>query len=317
MNWKTWLPLALALVLGLLAAKMGRDVLMRGRSGLASGKTAQIVIAKRDLDPGKAIGADDVCLASVADNLRPRNAFTDLSQVVGRVVVHPIVKDQAILETLLAPTGAGTGPQALVPAGMRAATVEVNEATGVGGLLAPGCHVDVVSTIQDEAANKRVTRTIVENVRVLAVGQHLFGSNDDAEAGARAKTVTLLVTPQQAELIELAGNTGRVRLVLRGALDTGSASGNGATLAELLGPHWKKPETTKPTEVALPQPVAPVQPRVSVNPTNEVRPRKIAVEVISAGKSSMVEFEAPKPTQGSSLTGDGMGAQPVVPGQNQ
>lgn len=325
MNWKTWLPLAFALVLGLLAAKVARDLIVRGRSSIGAPKLGQIVIARRDMEPGQAIGEGDLVVSEVQAEHVPRNSFKNISELAGRVAAQPIVKDQPILESALAPAGSGTGPQALVPPGMRAVTVEVNEASGVGGLLVPGCRVDVVSTFQEDGSSARVARTIVQNVRVLAIGQCVMGSkkeNDDA--AARAKSVTLIVTPEQAELIELASNTGRTRLVMRGSLDTSMSGGAGVSVAELLGPNAKRVDV-RPVAIGTTRPVTSVQPVIATNPpkTNvePPKPRKRVIEVIVAGKSTTVEFDDPTestelPGQNSRFVGDGTSTQTVIPGRS-
>jgi pilus assembly protein CpaB len=150
-----------------------------------------------------------------------------------------MVKGQAILEPMLAPTGSTGGMQALVPTGMRAITVEVNEFSSVGGMITPGCRVDVIATIQG-ANSDSVARTIVQNVKVSAVGQRTANvqSNEPAKnpgdpSQEAYKSVTMLCSPEDAEAIELANSVGRPRLVLRSSKDTQLASTDGITIGEL------------------------------------------------------------------------------------
>ena len=221
--------------------------------------------------------------------------------------MQPIVKDQPILETLLAPEGSIGGPQALVPQDKRIASIEVTEATGVAGLLVPGCRVDVVATFQEGGDAMRVTRIIAQNVRVLAVGQRIIGAKREDEDPSRAKTVSLIVSPNEAELIPLASELGRLRLLLRSPLDNTMQSGGGVTVAELAG--RKRGEgsgqrvveaTTRP--VVVPLPVIVQQPKV------EPRPRRAVIEVITAGKRTTVELDEP-PDNGSALSGDESGSR--------
>ncbi len=242
MNWKTWVPLVLALALGLVAAKVGRDVLLRNRAASTpDGKTVKVVVVKRDLTPGQVLGDADVGLAMVAVNKAPADSFGGVSQVTGRVLISGMVKEQVLVEKVLAPAGSAGGPAALVPHGMRAVTMEVNEFSGVGGLLVPGCFVDIVSTLSDAKDNHPIAKTIVQNVRVLAVGQKLMsgGAKREGEEGL-AHSVTLLVSPQQAEAIELATSSGRSRLLMRGLMDGATSSSKGVTIAELLGARGPK-----------------------------------------------------------------------------
>jgi pilus assembly protein CpaB len=182
---------------------------------------------------------------------------------------------------------------------MRAVTVEVNEFSGVAGLLVPGCRVDVVSTLADQETKSQVARTIVQNVKVLAVGQRLTVNNsarkDEAAMSAEAavaRSVTLLVMPRQAEAIELASSSGRTRLVLRGQFDEGvRQGGDGVSVAELLGtqrqPIVQPVMIEKPTTQPVTDPVI-----VEVRPPQqEMHTRKYVVELIRGTKLTRGEFE--------------------------
>src|SRR5439155_10895400 len=166
--------------------------------------------------------------------------------------------------------------------------IEINEFSGVAGLLVPGCRVDVVSTLNDQETRHSVARTIVQNVKVLAVGQRLTVSNvgkkDEAAMSAEAavaKSVTLLVKPREAEAIELASSSGRTRLVLRGSFDESIRSGgDGVSVAELLG---SRPQISQPVIVEVQPTTKPVDPTVvAVRPTQYERlpTRKHVVEFI-------------------------------------
>src|SRR5690606_33654717 len=111
------------------------------------------------------------------------------------------------------------GLQALIPEGMRAITIEVNEFSGLAGMIRPGAIVDVMSTLQGSGEDA-MARTIVQGVRVTAVGQRVSALEEQDEEAGPARSVTLLVTPEQAEKIELAAVTSRPRLVLRSPADT-------------------------------------------------------------------------------------------------
>src|SRR6185295_7693642 len=128
MNWKTWIPLVLAVVLGVVAAKVARDVIVRGRGANATNaKFTKIVVAKEDITPGKELKADDLAMSQVDADHVPTGSFTNVSDLDGRVTEQLMVKGQTVLEPMLAPTGSTGGIQALVPLGMRAITMEVTE----------------------------------------------------------------------------------------------------------------------------------------------------------------------------------------------
>ncbi|HEY7120415.1 MAG TPA: Flp pilus assembly protein CpaB [Tepidisphaeraceae bacterium] len=309
MNWKTVVPLAVALALGGVAAKVGRDMMLKSRQGAgANVKMTKVVIAKEDLAPGSSIKDSEVVVKDMpADAVPTSLTFGNPSDVVGRVVTAQVVKGQPVLSTVLAPKGSAGGVQAMVPAGMRAVTVEVNEVSGVAGLLTPGCRVDVVQTIQqgklDETA--LVAKTIVENLQVLAVGRRVStvsaapaapgGAAGVEPETAAAKTVTLLATAAQAEAIDLASHMGTPRLVLRNGSDNLPVPGRGVTVAELRGGDDKETQTlggvlaqillgnlptTRPAEV---EPVS-----VPVIDQQPAAPNYREVEVIRGGASTSV-----------------------------
>ncbi len=116
---------------------------------------------------------------------------------------------------------------------MRAITIDVNEVSGVGGLLVPGCHVDLLASLHAGSADSLLTRTLVQDVKVVAVGQSLSPPNPTD--GQIARSVTLIVTPQQAETVELASNVGRPRLVLRSGADNNILQTAGVSLTQLEG----------------------------------------------------------------------------------
>jgi pilus assembly protein CpaB len=317
MNWKTWVPLIIAVILGLIAAKVGRDMLVNRKDAGPEGQLVRIVVAKRDISPGHTLEANDLTTAAFPPDSVPRGSFKQEKELSGRVALLQVVQGQPLLDSFLAMTGSGSGAQAIVPPGMRAVTVEVNEFSGVAGLLVPGCRVDVVSTLPDQQTKISIARTIVQNVKVLAVGQRLTINNAGAKnesamsaEAAVARSVTLLVKPREAEAIELASSSGRTRLVLRGSFDEGVRQGDGVTVAELLGtrpqqvvqqvqPVYVERPTTQPT-------TQPVQTAVvDVEPTQYEQPqtRKHVVEFIRGTKLTRGEFEVTVDTEGNEITG--------------
>src|SRR3954467_3831044 len=135
MNWKTWVPLVLAIVLGVVAAKVAKDTLMKNRAAAGpAGKFVKIVVAKEDIPPGQEVKAEQINRAQVQETAAPASSFTDAEKLSGRSAEMIILKGQPIVEAMLAQEGAGSGIQALIPKGMRAVTIEVNEFTGVAGL---------------------------------------------------------------------------------------------------------------------------------------------------------------------------------------
>jgi len=247
MNWKNFVSLIVAIAMGLAALWVGRNIIL-GKQVItkSEGEFVQVIVANKDLEPGHLIAAEDVSIMKWPAESVSKTIFTDSKAVVGRAVLTPVVKGQTMFDGLLAPPGSEGGLTALVPSGMRAVAVEITESSGVGWMLVPGCHVDVIAALRQESGE--MARTIVENVKVQAVGQRLVKDRNDGNRGEVMKTVTLIVTPKDAESIELAGSTGKLRLVLRGANDTKPTDSQGVRLAELTGGAMEAKEpTTKPT----------------------------------------------------------------------
>jgi pilus assembly protein CpaB len=251
MNWKNLVSLLVAIVMGLAALWIGRNIIL-GKQVIttkADGDFVAVVVANKDLDPGHLITAEDISTMKWPADAVTKTVFTDNKAVVGRAVLTPIVKGQTMFEGLLAAAGSEGGLTALVPDGMRAVAIEITESSGVGWMLVPGCRVDVIAALRQGENNSEMARTIVENVKVTAVGQRLAKDRSDGSrsSGEVMKTVTLIVTPKDAESIELANNTGKLRLVLRGANDTKPTDSPGVRMAELTGgPPDNAGPTTKP-----------------------------------------------------------------------
>jgi pilus assembly protein CpaB len=316
MNLKTWLPLALAIVLGLIAAKVARDALARSREGQrAQAKTVKVVVAKGPVSPGQELTLEVLTLGPISAEVPPAGAFTDAAAVVGRVAAAPMFAGQPVMDTLLAPTGVGAGLQALVPRGMRAITVEVNETSGVAGMLVPGSRVDVVCTLSGASKQETVACTIVQDVLVQAVGQRLMpGRSPDEKEQVPVKSVTLIATPRDAEAIDLATSTGRTRLVLRGSNDRTLTETAGVTFVDLRGEEPLSPpvfvEQQPPVRTAQ-APVAATQP--TSDPFAEPKRLRRMVTLIKGGVRSEVVFDlpgaGPKSGEVVTSTNEGTGQQ--------
>lgn len=234
---KGLLPILLALVLGVATFFVGRRVLNNQTAAPKPVEGTIVLAAARPLPGGHQLTADDLKPAKTPVENITASMFREATEVESRVLAAPVEEGQILRQSLLAPEGTSSALQAKVPAGMRAVTVGVNEFSGLAGLITPGVRVDLIATLVDTVTNETFARTIVENVLVSAIGQNLeSGKKEDLPNGARAqKTVTLLVTPTQAEAIDLAFTKSRPRLVLRSGGDEAPVEQPGVTLAELAG----------------------------------------------------------------------------------
>ncbi|HEX8521737.1 MAG TPA: Flp pilus assembly protein CpaB [Tepidisphaeraceae bacterium] len=305
MKGKTSIMLLIAVALGLVTAKVGWDIVQKKNQAKDTMKMTKIVVAKRDLDAGTQIEPGDVTTTMWPAETAPKNAFTEVKDAIGRTIVGMVVANQPLLDGLMAPTDSPGGLQALVPEGMRAVTVEVNESSGVAGLLVQGARVDVISTLR--AGERTVSKTIVENVRVTAVGHKMVRDPRDDSAQA-VRTVTLVMSPKNAEAIELASNSGRPRLVLRGAADNTPTASQGVSLDELVGGgnHTTAIDTLGGPPAQ--QPVATAAddafgaaPKASVEFQNSTLRRP--VQIIRGGAESVIYYEMKNPSAPSSSSG--------------
>jgi pilus assembly protein CpaB len=231
MNLKTWVPLVLAIVLGLIAMKVARDVMDKKNPSVTSENAMKVVVLKKDVPAGTQLTADDLGTAKMAGtDVNAQAIFSDPAALEKRVTIAPAVKGTPVINTMLAPEGAGSGMQALIPEGKRAVTVEINEFSGVAGNLIPGCHVDIVSTFTGDHG-EMLSRTIVQNLKVQSLGMRQGGDPNDAPGPVRS--VTLIASPNEAEALELATSLGHPRMVLRASGDEEPTDSEGITVAEL------------------------------------------------------------------------------------
>ena len=181
-------------------------------------RTGRVVVSTKKLSLGARITAEDLRVVDWPASAPLEGGFGDPKIVVGRGVLVPLVPNEPVLESKLAPKDAGFGLSSVIPDGMRAVAVKVNEVIGVAGFVLPGSRVDVILTGSPTERNATDTsKVILENVQVLAAGTHL---EPDARGTPQdVAVVTLLVAPQDAQKLALASADGRIQLALRNPLD--------------------------------------------------------------------------------------------------
>ena len=194
-------------------------------------KFRNVVVAASDLSMGAKLNEQNLKLMEWPEDIIPRGSYSEPTQLIDRIVKIDILQGEAILLSKLAPLGSVGDFASLIPAGMRAVTVSVNVVSGVGGFILPGMQVDVVSTVGVSTEKKETTsRIILENRKVLAIDQTFQRDNDNPKT---AQSVTLLVTPEEAERAILANQEGKLQLILRNSTDQESKTTTGITLEDL------------------------------------------------------------------------------------
>jgi pilus assembly protein CpaB len=244
----------------------------------------KLVVAAHDLQVGALISDSDLVEVNTSSPV-PDQAIKTRQEAVGRGVIATIYSNEPILDRRLAPKGAGAGLAATIPVGMRAVALSVNDVVGLAGFVVPGMRVDVLVAgsvpSSDGARTGLQCRTVLQNIEVLSAGQKIARTVEGKPESAQV--VNLLVTPNQAEVLDVASGETKVQLVLRNPLDTKEQITHGASLAKLLGQDERP---ISPIPVRFTPPVAP---RVSAPVAKE--PEMETVEVFNGVKRSDQRFD--------------------------
>jgi pilus assembly protein CpaB len=269
--------ITLAIITGLLAAYgvyhyLKQQEARSSDSALPTFVSRRVVVAATDLPIGTTLTPTDVQVRMWPETLVPLGSFSEVGGLISRVLKTDVAAGEPVLESKLAPEGSTGGFSSLIPTGMRALTVAVNVVSGVGGFILPRTRVDVLVTVAILGRpEERSTKTILQNVEVLAVDQTYEKDSDDP---VQVKSVTLLVTPEQAEKLALAASEGVLQLALRSGADDEMAEGAGVSLKDLMSKPKPPPaRTTQPRrEVSrpTPPPPAPVTKVVEVYRANKL-----------------------------------------------
>jgi pilus assembly protein CpaB len=240
--------------------------------------TQSVVIAKANFDIGRMLEESDLKQSEWPKNIVPRGSYSDVSLVVGRVLKAEIYEGEAILESKLAPSGSDGGFASIIPQGMRALTVSVNTYSGVGGFILPNTRVDVLVTVPSpHNKEESSTKIILEDVKVLAVDQTFEREGDDPVI---VQSVTLLVTPDEAEKLVLASTEGKLQLSLRNYVDHDTKPTSGVQLKELISnPRPRRKSSLSST---------------ANRRQSEPKSEQTVVEVIRSSERSEVKFDDSK-----------------------
>jgi pilus assembly protein CpaB len=227
--------LALAIVCGASAAVgMSR---LRQPGANATVETASVLVAQRDIPRGVMLTAEMVESKQWPQSMLPRKAVQRVDDIVGRAAAVPIVAGDLVTEGKLSSKDAGRGVAALIPSGMRAYTIQTSKAaSNVAGFVLPGNRVDVLLTLhsyQNDGTGGGSTTTLLQAVEILAVDQRLDAPAENKVDPKDLQSVTLLVSPRQASLLDLGQNLGQLTLSLRNLEDKAEVPSTPATLAML------------------------------------------------------------------------------------
>jgi pilus assembly protein CpaB len=283
MNGRLITVLVFALVVASAASFAVYHFLVSGMKQPEVVSQSKLLVANRDLEVGALIHETDIREVSWSGQL-PATAINSAPEIIGRGVVATTYKDEPFFPARLAGKGAGAGLAATIPVGKRAVALRVNDVVGLAGFVQPGMHVDVlVAGLGPGAASSQsgvVSRTVLQNIEVLSAGQKV-DKNPEGKP-EEVQVVNLLVTPDQAEVLSLAGSETKVQLVLRNPMDTEELPTKGTSLSRLFGPAPLGPVPVRETpsefprapitipHKADPKPAAPAAPPVTVPLTDTI-----------------------------------------------
>jgi pilus assembly protein CpaB len=268
--------MVLAVLLGVAAAVYAAGWIA-SQGSIASNK---VVVANVDIELGSRINAQMLGLVDWPSGSLPPGTFSDMKELQDRVAKVGVLRGEAVLEGKLAPKGTFGGLSAVIAAGKRAMTVRVNDVVGVAGFALPGNYVDVMVNAQQDKAKgeegKQISKTVLEHVLVLAVAQE--AGRDDTKPKV-VSAVTLELSLEDSEKLDLARSVGTLSLVLRNQVDKAKVATAGITKSQLFGE-----KEILPVSVMAAAP-APAKPRAFVSKPL-MAPAMECVEVIqSSGRA--------------------------------
>lgn len=273
---RTVIALALAIMCGGLAGFSALELMRAKPLPLAAESrpsTQQVVVAARPLPIGSIVGEEDVKLVSWPGDALPAGYAGSRTEVIGRGTIAAVELNAPLLASRLADRGTGGGLPIVIPEGMRAVSVRVDEVIAVAGFVGPQTRVDVLLMVEQPGSGEQVSRIVLQNVQAIAAGAHI-----ERAPNGEARTVsvlTVLVTPEDAEKLTIAATQGRIQLALRNMLDMRETQTRGARVREVLAGA----PAPRPTGAA--RSAAPV-----ASPANQSR----TVEVFKGGVRALITY---------------------------
>ena len=258
----------LALALGAFASALAYRIL-QSHNNASAGEAQDVVVATTNIPLGSRIQDKDVRLVRLpAEAIPPGSFHRKDAHLLGRGVIQTIAAGDFVLSSKVAPENGGSGLPSMIPPGMRAVAVRVNDFSSVSGFVQPGSRVDVLMTGSANGSSEPQTITVLRNVAVLAHGQKLDRSML-ANESQNSPVITLAVSPDDAAKLALAMNQGHLQLALRNPLDTNQ------TEVATIGMHslYQKAGAPAPAHAKqkpLPTPVAQA-PAPSVYPVEVIK----------------------------------------------
>jgi pilus assembly protein CpaB len=263
-----------------------------------------VVVTARDMALGTKLTGADVKLANLPERTVPKGAVVQVKDAAGRVLLAAVSTNEPILGSRLSEPNASEGIASTIDKGLRAVSVQITDVSGVAGLIQPKSRVDVIFT-RPGAMDEASTSTILQNVRVLSTGR-LAPSGQSAQAAAadacapRAPVVTLLLTPDQAEVLELAKSEGKISLSLRNPQDADVLEGGEPITPAVLDPTYdqraaanrrkRAPQRDAGNDASAWAKLAELQKKQEAAPRKEPEKPRVVVDVFRGDKHVQEQF---------------------------
>jgi pilus assembly protein CpaB len=249
MRPKSLILLSLALGCGLVAALGINQMMAKQGPATPGGETVEIYVAMKDVNTNDQILPETLKREPWPKDKIPPDAITKLEDLEGRRARTKLFAGEPVREAKLLEKGdAGIGAADTVPTGFRVVSVRVDAVKSSGNLIKPGDRVDVIVHISNHGGRGRsepVTKTFLQDVRVFAVNDVLDRDPASGNSKVAAQTISLLVKPDQVELVTLAEEMGKVRLSMRSPNDDEKTDTDGAVMTELLGDHTSESQRSE------------------------------------------------------------------------
>lgn len=283
--------LVAALVIAGIASVLIYGMLQKKASvKMAAEDTQTIAVAAFDVKWGTVLTKEFIKTQPYLKTSLPAGYIADPQAAVGRIARYPIQAGEPITESRLAPVNVKLGGlAAVVSPNKRAMGVKVDKVVGVSGFIHPGNRVDVlVSLPKSDNVTASITKIVLENIPVLAVGVEVEQAADKKEKAAPVDVITLEVTPEEGEKLALAAVEGKLQLALRNYGDSEEVNTRGTTISQLLTSY--SGGVASASVQATNSKSAPVKRTVRVK-QGDLTPGKVyTVEVIKGTKSSQEKF---------------------------
>jgi pilus assembly protein CpaB len=244
-------------------------------------KSYYVAVAARPLPLGTMLTTGDVKLIAWPESAKVAGGFSKTEEVVNRGLIDGVAENEPITANKLAPVGSGAGLPPTITAGMRAISVRVNEVVGVAGFVAPGTFVDMILTMTRQR-DEPVSKIVLSNVQVLTAGTRIDQEQAKDGKAMPSAVVTLLVTPENAEKVTLAGSVGTITLILRNPLDQDPVETKGMRVAALMGAPEPPPvvKTVSGVRRVVEKPREAPAPAPSIYSVETIRAAKRTAEVV-------------------------------------